>query len=108
MGPTTIILGGTPYQIKPLTIAQLEIILPLVRAMDLMTSAGLDSAITVIATATGRGTPSISRSQLVEIEGVTVQELGKAVEAILALTGLETPKKPEAVSESETAIPEAA
>ncbi len=108
MGPATINLGGTPYQIKPLTIAQLEVILPLIRSMDLMSASGLDAAITVISTATSRGTPALSRTQLVEIEGVTVQELQIAVEAVIALTGLEAPKKPQAVSESETAIPEAA
>jgi hypothetical protein len=103
MQAASIKLGGEPYQIQPLTIAQLEIILPLVRSIDLMTPEGMKAATTLIGTAMTRGTPAISPDRLREIPGVTIQELADAINAVILLTGLEVPKKPEAVSTLEIA-----
>jgi hypothetical protein len=101
-----IILGGVSYAVRAFSIGQLETILPLfARAIDLGTTEGFGSAISLLAAALGREHAELAIPDAVRaLEGVTVGEITASIRKIGVLSGLIT-EGDAAPGETEAAMP---
>jgi hypothetical protein len=85
---TTITLAGRRFNLRPLTLGQLRIVLPaFARAAGLAKEEAIDAAIDILAAALSRDAPDMNRDALLMAEMLPV-ELVAAVDAIAKLSGL--------------------
>ena len=85
---TTITLAGRRFNLRPLTLGQLRIVLPaFARAAGLAKEEAIDAAIDILAAALSRDAPDMNRDALLMAEMLPV-ELVAAVDAIARLSGL--------------------
>jgi hypothetical protein len=85
---TTITIAGRRYNLRPLTLGQLRIVLPaFARAAGLGKEDAIDAAVDILAAALARDTPEMTRAALLEAEMLPA-ELIAAVDGIAKLSGL--------------------
>jgi hypothetical protein len=95
---TTITLGGTEYQVRPLTLRQLRLVFPVLgklRGLDLNNPESTDPVIEAIVTTLKRDYPDVTVDVILDME-ITVEQLTTAIRTIGAMSGLkyEEPKTP--------------